>query len=96
MSHHESESELSQHATDIHDHLPDAVALDVGPDKIEDRLSTLVSDYKVPLDEARRSVINHYLDETDTDRDEPRSENQEIELVAVDAPEQLLIRARSI
>lgn len=82
----EADAELSQHARDIHDQLPDTV--DVDPDEIEDRLTTLVSDYKVPLDEARRSVINHYLDETGTDRNDLRRENQELDLAAVDAPEQ--------
>lgn len=90
MSHPESEfesdTELFQHATDIHDQLPDTV--DVDPDAIEDRLTTLVSDYKVPLDEARRSVINQYLDATGTDRDALRRDNQELDLAAVDAPEQ--------
>lgn len=86
----DAETELSQHATDIYDQLPDAVAVDVGRDEITDRLTTLVSDYKVPLDEARRSVINHYLDDTDTDRDNLSRENQELDLVAVDAPEEWL------
>ena len=84
----DAETELSQHATDIYDQLPDAV--DVDRDEITGRLTTLVSDYKVPLDEARRSVINHYLDDTDTDRDNLSRENQELDLAAVDAPEQWL------
>lgn len=88
MNQSDPESELSQHATDIHDQLPDAVAADVDPDEIEDRLTTLVGDYKVPLDEARRSVINHYLADTGTDRDDLRRDNQELDLAAVDAPEQ--------
>lgn len=84
----DAETELSQHATDIHDQLPDAV--DVDRDEITGRLTTLVSDYKVPLDEARRSVINHYLDDTGTDRNDLSRENQELDLAAVDAPEQWL------
>lgn len=85
-----SESELDQHATEIHDQLPDTVADNVSPDDIEGRLTTLVSDYKVPLNEARQSVINHYLDETGTDRDDLSRDNQGLDLAAVEAPEQWL------
>jgi replication factor A1 len=81
-----SESDLRQQAEDIHDQLPNGT--DVEPDEIEDRLTTLVSDYKVPLDEARRSVISNYLDETDADQDDIGSENQEVDLADIDEAEQ--------
>jgi ssDNA-binding replication factor A large subunit len=44
--------------------------LDVTVEDVEDRLERLVTDYKVPLSEARRSVENHYLDEAGLDRDD--------------------------
>lgn len=81
-----SEVDLRQQAKDIHNQLPDGTV--VAPDEIEDRLPTLVSDYKVPLDEARRSVISNYLDETDADRDDLGSENQEVDLADIDEAEQ--------
>lgn len=42
---------------------------DVEPDRedILDRLRMLVGQYAVPMDEARRSVLTHYAEETDTD-----------------------------
>lgn len=81
-----NQSELRQHAETVHTQLPEAVG--VTPDDIEGRLTTLVSEYKVPIEEAQRSVMSHYLDETDADRESLRSENQAVDLVDVDAPEQ--------
>jgi len=81
-----SDSDLRQQAEDIHEQLPDGI--DVERDAIEDRLTTLVTDYKVPLDEARRSVISNYLDETDANRDDFESENQEVDLADIDEAEQ--------
>lgn len=81
-----SEANLRHHAEEIHGQLPEAV--DVTTDDLERRLTTLVSDYKVPLDEARRSVISHYLDEAGTDRDALRNSNRKVALVDIDEPEQ--------
>ncbi|WEL28423.1 Replication factor A1 [Haloferax volcanii] len=39
-------------------------------DEVEERLESLVSEYRVPVDEARRSVVNSYLDEAGIERDE--------------------------
>jgi replication factor A1 len=80
-----SESDVRQHAEDIHNQLPDRI--DVTTSEIEDRLTSFVA-YQVPLDEARRSVISHYRDETDADRAAIDSDTQEIDLAAIDAPEQ--------
>lgn len=44
-----SDSDIHQQVEDIHDQLPDSV--DVSPADIEDRLTTLVSDYKMPIDD---------------------------------------------
>lgn len=80
-----NESDVRQHAEDIHDQLPDGV--DVTTGEIEDRLTSFVA-YQVPLDEARRSVISHYRDETDADRAAIDSDTPEVDLAAIDAPEQ--------
>ena len=81
-----SDPDLRQHAEDIHDQLPES--LDVSPDSIEDRLTTFVNDYKVPVEEARRSIVSNYLDETDADRDDFNSETQHVDLADIDAADQ--------
>jgi replication factor A1 len=79
---------LREHAEDVHEQFSDQ--LDITVDDVEDRLSTLVNEYKVPVDEARRSVTNHYLDEADMDRDALGSggDNEEMGLDDVDEDEQ--------
>lgn len=61
-------TDLRQHAAEIAEQFSDH--LDVGVDEIEERLQNLVEEYRVPVDEARRSVINHYLDEAGLERDD--------------------------
>ncbi|WP_435094823.1 replication factor A [Halorubrum sp. N11] len=61
-------SELRQEAEAIAEQFSDH--LDVGADEIEERLENLVNEYRVPLDEARRSVTNSYLDDAGMERDE--------------------------
>ena len=61
-------ADLQQHAEAIHAQFSDH--LDVTVDEIRERLDTLVTEYKVPADEARRSLVNNYLDEAGLDRDE--------------------------
>ncbi|MFQ3294044.1 MAG: hypothetical protein ACI9EZ_001280, partial [Halobacteriales archaeon] len=63
-----TETDLRTHAEDVHDQFSDH--LDVTVDDVEERLVTLVEEYKVPLDEARRSVTSHYLDEADMERED--------------------------
>jgi replication factor A1 len=53
---------------EIHEQFSDR--LDVSIEDVEKRLETLVEDYKVPADEARRSVTNTYLDEAGMDRED--------------------------
>jgi len=60
-------SDLREHAEDIHEQFSDHLEIDV--DDVESRLSNLVDEYRVPVDEARRSVTNHYLDEAGLERD---------------------------
>ena len=61
-------TELRTHADEIAAQFSDH--LDIDADEVEDRLQQLVTEYKVPVDEARRSLTNSYLDEAGLDRDE--------------------------
>ena len=82
-------TDLREHATEIHEQFSDS--LDVGVDEIETRLETLVSEYRVPIDEARRSIVSTYLDEADMDRDDLSGGSSESATVAdIDAPEEWL------
>ena len=82
-------TDLREHAVDIHEQFSDS--LDVGVDEIESRLETLVSEYRVPVDEARRSIVSTYLDEADMDREDLSGGSTESASVAdIDAPEEWL------
>ncbi len=63
-----TETDLRTHAEDIYEQFSDQ--LDISVEEITERLETLVNEYKVPTSEARRSVINTYLDEAGMDRDD--------------------------
>ena len=74
MPPHENNTEASETMTDLHTHAEDIVAqfsdhLDLTVDEVEERLDNLVNEYRVPVDEARRSVVNSYLDEADLERE---------------------------
>lgn len=57
--------------------------VEVDSEEVEERFSTLVDEYKVPEDEARRSVVSKILDENDIDRNEFYAQSDsENELVA--------------
>jgi len=81
-------TDLRTQATEIHEQFEDQ--LDVSVDDIEERLDTLVNEYKVPVSEARRSVTNTYLDEAGIDRDElgGGGGNEQVQISDVDAPEE--------
>ncbi len=82
-------TDLRQHAVEIHEQFSET--LDVSVDDIEDRLETLVSDYRVPIEEARRSVVSTYLDEAGMERDElSGGTSQEATVADIDAPEMWL------
>ncbi|WP_435196550.1 replication factor A [Natronomonas sp. EA1] len=59
---------VQQHAQEIHEQFSDR--LDITVEDVQERLKTLVNEYKVPADEARRSVISRYLEEAGMDRDQ--------------------------
>ncbi|WP_227134943.1 replication factor A [Halorubellus salinus] len=82
-------SDLRDHAEDIHEQFSDHIDIDV--DDVEERLNTLVDEYKVPLDEARRSVTSHYLDEAGMERDAlggGSGSNDHVQVADVDEDEQ--------
>ena len=80
-------SELETHAAEIAEQFSDH--LDVSESDVEERLRTLVDEYRVPLEEARRSVVSQYLDEADLERDELGSGDSELTLLGdIDADEQ--------
>ncbi|WP_254762931.1 replication factor A [Natrinema marinum] len=80
-------SDVRQHADDIHEQFSDH--LDVSVEDVEGRLTTLVDEYKVPIDEARRSVTNHYLEEAGLEREDLAGGDSESATVEdVDEPEQ--------
>ena len=81
-----TERDLRTHAEEIHDQFTDR--LDVTVEEIHDRLETLVSEYKVPATEARRSVINSYLEEAGIDRDELGGDSEYAEIAEIDSPEE--------
>lgn len=61
-------SELRQEAEAIAEQFSDHLSVDA--DEVEERLENLVNEYRVPLDEARRSVTNSYLDDAGMEHDE--------------------------
>ncbi|MBV0925603.1 replication factor A [Halomicroarcula limicola] len=84
-----SDSDLRTHAEEVHEQFSDQLDLDV--EDVEERLDTLVNEYKVPMSEARRSVVNTYLDEAGMDRDQlggGSGGNEQVQVSDVDSPEE--------
>jgi len=80
-------SDIQQTAREIREKFSEH--LDVDESEVADRLERYVEEYKIPLDEARRSVESHYLEEADMDRDElGRGGNPTVQVADVDAPDQ--------
>ena len=81
-----TETDLRTHAAEIHEQFSDQ--LDVTVEEVEDRLDTLVNEYKVPMSEARRSVTNTYLDDAGMDRDDLMGGNEQQDVADIDAAEE--------
>ena len=78
---------VQQHAREIYEQFSDQ--LDVTVEEVEERLDTLVNEYSIPADEARRSVVSNYLDEADMDRDDlSGGSNETVQVGDIDADEQ--------
>lgn len=80
--------EIREHAESVQDELSAHVEIPV--DEIADRLTTLVDEYKVPVDEARRSVQRHYLDEAGVEGEVVQSGggSQDVNLGDIDRAEE--------
>jgi replication factor A1 len=92
----ENNTEATEIMTDLHTHAEDIVAqfsdhLDLTVDDVEERLDNLVNEYRVPVDEARRSVVNSYLDEAGLEREAlGGGGNASVGLAEIDQDEQWL------
>jgi len=79
-------SDVRQYAEEIHEQFSEH--LDIAVEDVESRLDNLVNEYKVPVEEARRSVVNHYLEEAGLEREAISSGSQQISFADIDAPEE--------
>jgi len=81
-------ADLREHAEEIRDRYDDHLDLEV--EAVLDRLQTLVEQYKVPVDEARRSVESTYREEAGIEREDVVSggSSEEVEVADIDAPEE--------
>jgi len=80
------DTDLSNEAESIHDQLPPGI--DITQADIEEKLDTLVNQYQVPLDEARRSVTNNLAADTDADASDFSPDDQAVDINSIDEPEQ--------
>ena len=82
-------TQLRTHAEEIAEQFSDH--LDVSADDVEERLDNLVNEYRVPVEEARRSVTNSLLDEAGMERDQlggGGGGNEEVLLTDIEQDEQ--------
>jgi len=79
-------TDLHTQAEEIREQFSEYLDLDVSD--VEERLETLIEEYKVPAEEARRSVVNHYIDEAGIERDElGRGGSDAVEIADIDEAE---------
>ncbi|MFW5984182.1 MAG: replication factor A [Halobacteria archaeon] len=82
-----TETDIRQTAEQIAERFSEQA--DVSVDDVEERLENLVEEYKVPMEEARRSVTSHFAKETGVSRDELGGEGSENASVAdINTPEE--------
>ena len=79
-------TDVQSHAEDIRDQFADHA--DISVEEIKDRLDTLVNDYQVPIEEARRSVTSTYYDETEVDQDSLSNTNEQRDLGSIETAEE--------
>lgn len=77
---------LQEHAEQIRDRLDDHVDLSI--EEVHDRLQTLTDEYKVPIEEARRSLIARYAEEAGIDRTELDDQNSVVDIGSIDSAEE--------
>jgi replication factor A1 len=82
---------VTETSQSIEEQFQNNAGIEVDSDEVEQRVSTLVNEYMVPKDEARRSVVTHLLDEHDIERDafyaQSGSGNELMACADIDAPE---------
>ncbi|EMA55234.1 hypothetical protein [Halococcus thailandensis] len=78
--------DVQSHAEDIHEQFADQMDITVG--EVEERLDTLVNEYQVPIEEARRSVTSSYYDEADTDPEAVGDANEQREIGSINTAEE--------
>ncbi|QHS17992.1 replication factor A [haloarchaeon 3A1-DGR] len=82
-------TDLRDHAEAIAEQFSDHLEPSPDVDEIEAKLDNLVTDYRVPVEEARRSVTNSYLDEAGLERDElGRGGSERVDVAEIDDDEQ--------
>ncbi|MFP4189018.1 MAG: replication factor A [Halobacteriales archaeon] len=82
-----TETDIRQTAEQIAERFSEQA--DVSVEDVEERLENLVNEYKVPMEEARRSVTSHFAKETGVSRDELGGEGSEKASVAdINTPEE--------
>ena len=79
-------TEVHSHAEEIHEQFADQMEITV--EEVEERLDTLVNEYQVPVEEARRSVTSNYYDEVDVDQDSLSDANEQREIGSINAAEE--------
>lgn len=80
-------TEVRQQAEAIAEQFSEHVDVDV--EEVESRLRELVDEFRIPIDEARRSVTNRYLEEAGIERDDLArgGSNAAVQLAEIDEPE---------
>jgi replication factor A1 len=78
--------DVQSHAEDIHDQFADQMNITV--EEVVESLDTLVNDYQVPIDEARRSVTSNYYDEADIDQESLADANEQREIGSINTAEE--------
>jgi replication factor A1 len=78
--------DVHSHAEEIHEQFADQ--MDITVEEVEERLDTLVNEYQVPIDEARRSVTSSYYDETDADPESVGDANEQREIGSINTAEE--------
>ncbi|SEH49281.1 replication factor A1 [Halopenitus malekzadehii] len=82
-------TDLRDHAEAIAEQFSDHIEPSPDVDEIEAKLDNLVTDYRVPIEEARRSVTNSYLEEAGLERDElGRGGSERVDVNEIDDDEQ--------
>ncbi|QZA89483.1 replication factor A [Salinarchaeum sp. IM2453] len=77
---------LQEHAEQVRDRLDDHVDLSI--EEVHNRLQTLTDEYKVPIEEARRSLIARYVEEAGIDRAELDEQDSVVDIGSIDSAEE--------